>query len=95
MPTNFGYITPEIGLMQQAVIMPELAFSSFNTAANNQVIQGTTATPMYLLAQVRYTKAIKLEKMSLFPTIKAGIRYAMAGNSFVSSIKVQKNIKPM
>ncbi|EMZ39977.1 hypothetical protein C826_00803 [Helicobacter bilis WiWa] len=32
MPTNFGYITPEIGLMQQAVIMPELAFNSFNTS---------------------------------------------------------------
>lgn len=92
MPTNFGYITPEIGLMQQAVIMPELAFNSFNTAANNQTIKGTTATPMYLLAQVRYTKAIKLEKMSLFPTIKAGIRYAMAGNSFVSSINVQNGL---
>lgn len=92
MPTNFGYITPEIGLMQQAVIMPELTFNSFNTAANNQVIKGTTATPMYLLAQVRYTKAIKLEKMSLFPTIKAGIRYAMAGNSFVSSINVQNGL---
>ena len=87
MPTNFGYITPEIGLMQQAVIMPELAFNSFNTAANNQTIKGTTATPMYLLAQVRYTKAIKLEKMSLFPTIKAGIRYAMMGDSFVSAIR--------
>ena len=92
MPTNFGYITPEIGLMQQAVIMPELAFNSFNTAANNQTIKGTTATPMYLLAQIRYTKAIKLEKMSLFPTIKAGIRYAMAGNSFVSSINVQNGL---
>ena len=92
MPTNFGYITPEIGLMQQAVIMPELTFNSFNTAANNQTIKGTTATPMYLLAQVRYTKAIKLEKMSLFPTIKAGIRYAMAGNSFVSSINVQNGL---
>ncbi|WP_281651721.1 hypothetical protein [Helicobacter bilis] len=92
MPTNFGYITPEIGLMQQAVIMPELTFNSFNTTANNQTIKGTTATPMYLLAQVRYTKAIKLEKMSLFPTIKAGIRYAMAGNSFVSSINVQKRL---
>ena len=92
MPTNFGYITPEIGLMQQAVIMPELAFNSFNTAANNQTIKGTTATPMYLLAQVRYTKAIKLEKMSLFPTIKAGIRYAMTGNSFVSSINVQNGL---
>ena len=87
MPTNFGYITPEIGLMQQAVIMPELTFNSFNTAANNQTIKGTTATPMYLLAQVRYTKAIKLEKMSLFPTIKAGIRYAMMGDSFVSAIR--------
>ncbi|EEO25170.2 hypothetical protein HRAG_02227 [Helicobacter bilis ATCC 43879] len=92
MPTNFGYITPEIGLMQQAVIMPELTFNSFNTAANNQTIKGTTATPMYLLAQIRYTKAIKLEKMSLFPTIKAGIRYAMAGNSFVSSINVQNGL---
>lgn len=92
MPTNFGYITPEIGLMQQAVIMPELTFNSFNTAANNQTIKGTTATPLYLLAQVRYTKAIKLEKMSLFPTIKAGIRYAMAGNSFVSSINVQNGL---
>lgn len=92
MPTNFGYITPEIGLMQQAVIMPELAFSSFNTAANNQVIKGTTATPLYLLAQVRYTKAIKLEKMSLFPTIKAGICYAMMGDSFVSSINVQNGL---
>ncbi|WP_104746119.1 autotransporter outer membrane beta-barrel domain-containing protein [Helicobacter bilis] len=92
MPTNFGYITPEIGLMQQAVIMPELTFNSFNTTANNQTIKGTTATPLYLLAQVRYTKAIKLEKMSLFPTIKAGIRYAMAGNSFVSSINVQNGL---
>lgn len=86
MPTNFGYITPEIGLMQQAVIMSELAFNSFNTAVNNQVIQGTTATPMYLLAQVRYTKATKLSKTALFPTIKAGIRYAMAGNNFTSSV---------
>ncbi len=92
MPTNFGYITPEIGLMQQAVIMPELTFNSFNTAANNQIIKSTTATPLYLLAQVRYTKAIKLEKMSLFPTIKAGIRYAMMGNSFVSSINVQNGL---
>ncbi|AQQ59506.1 hypothetical protein XJ32_04690 [Helicobacter bilis] len=92
MPTNFGFITPEIGLMQQAVIMPELTFNSFNTAANNQTIKGTTATPMYLLAQIRYTKAIKLEKISLFPTIKAGIRYAMAGNSFVSSINVQNGL---
>ena len=87
MPTNFGYITPEIGLMQQAVIMPELAFNGYKMAANNQTMNGTTATPLYLLAQVRYTKAIKLEKMSLFPTIKAGIRYAMMGDSFVSAIR--------
>lgn len=86
MPTNFGYFTPEIGLMQQAVMMPKLEYTGFETAANNQTINATTATPMYMLAQIRYTKAIKLKSIGLYPTIKGGLRYAMMGADFTSSI---------
>lgn len=90
MPTNFGYFTPEIGLMQQAVMMPKLEYTGFETAANNQTINATTATPMYMLAQIRYTKAIKLKSIGLYPTIKGGLRYAMMGADFTSSITLPR-----
>lgn len=85
-PTTFGYFTPEIGLMQQAVRMPGLSYTGFNYAGNNQVINALAVTPLFMQAQLRYTKAIELSSMSLFPNIKAGLRYAVVGTDYTTSI---------
>ncbi|MWV63185.1 hypothetical protein DCO58_00205 [Helicobacter saguini] len=92
MPTNFGYFTPELGLMQQFLAMPELSYLNFEQASNNQVIKPTNVTPLYLLAQLRYTKEIGIGNIGIYPTIKGGVRYALAGNSFTNTITLPDRV---
>ncbi|MWV66354.1 hypothetical protein DCO58_01315 [Helicobacter saguini] len=86
MPTNFGYFTPEIGIMQQFVAMPELSYLNFNTSSNNQIIKATNITPLYVLGQLRYTKEISVGNIGIYPTIKGGVRYAVYGSEFNNTI---------
>ncbi|ANV98670.1 hypothetical protein BBW65_07605 [Helicobacter enhydrae] len=75
LPTGYGYVTPEMGLIQEVIALPDITLNDSNF--KDQSIGKHTLAPFYLVAQAKYAKDFNVSDVVLLPMLKVGIRTAL------------------